>query len=70
MWAGCMVSDTGADFPRVCAGKRIGYLLFATHPFAVCARFYVSTVYGDSHRSESLFTAQYLVLGVSHRVEQ
>jgi len=49
-----------ADFSRGCAGKRIGDLLFATHPLLSWSSQTVvwqHTVSNDSRRSESLFTA-------------
>jgi hypothetical protein len=47
-----------ADFSRGCAGKRIGQLLFVTHPYrssriGLCQR----TMSGDSCRSERLVAA-------------
>ena len=51
--------ETAADFSAGRAGKRIGYLLFATHPHHPGIRewFCAGTVSGKSRRRESLFTA-------------
>src|SRR5215216_6022340 len=57
----CMLASlkSGADFSRGCAGRRIGNLLFATHPHHVAVRewFYASSVSGGSRHSESVFIA-------------
>ena len=57
----CMLASLrlAADFSRGCAGRRIGNLLFATHPHHVAVRewFYASSVSGGSRHSESVFIA-------------
>jgi hypothetical protein len=57
--------ETGADFSRGCAGRRIGHPLLKTHPHSAIRKWvYASTVSGDSRHSESLYSPlQYLVPG-------
>jgi hypothetical protein len=65
--------ELGADFSRGCRRKRIGHLVFATHPpyrTAICEWLYVSTVsLGLSPQRIFIHCSNILCLAISRRVE-